>query len=179
MEVVLDDLVSAEVADGDETVTCHAHLDSTTYVTEGYTVTDELSNGVAGTFGGLDEVGVYGSAYFDGSSRIADVSVQFSTAIDLDHITPGEHAVIVATRSVVCGDLVDTYVTGEGETASMVTDVTLDLLCDIEELDPLTYEGHTQLTGLTGYPTGLAQLIQLFIIQHSKTSLIFSTEMAP
>jgi len=79
----------------------------------------------------------------------------------------------------VCGDLVDAYVTGEGETASMVTDVTLDLLCDIEELDPLTYEGHTQLTGLTGYLTGLAQLIQLFIIQHSKTSLIFSTEMAP
>lgn len=76
-------------------------------------------------------------------------------------------------------DLVPADVAGECESASVLADVSLDLLSDIVQLDALGHEGQSQLSRLAGYASGLAELLQILGTQHPKTSLILSAGMAP
>jgi hypothetical protein len=96
------------------------------------TLADELRNGVPRTFGGLHEVPVGVGGNFHGGGGISDVSVEDGTAVDLDDVADLEAGLVVGSGGVMCSDLVDAEVAGECNTASVVADVSLDLLCDIE-----------------------------------------------
>lgn len=179
VKVVLLDLMTAEILDGNETVAIDAHLNGPADLPEGHSVSDELGDGVPGSLGGLHELGVPLGTDLDRSSRISDESVELRSAIDLDDISELEDGLVVTGRGVMGRDLVPADVAGECESASVLADVSLDLLSDIVQLDALGHEGQSQLSRLAGYASGLAELLQILGTQHPKTSLILSAGMAP
>ena len=89
---------------------------------------------------------------------VADVPVELRSAVDLDDVADLEHGLVRAAGGVVRGDLVDADVAGEREAAPVLTDVTLHLLSDIVQLDPLLHHGEAELPGRSGDLPGRAEL---------------------
>ncbi len=133
MKIPMCDLMSAEVLDNFEAIPLDAHLDGTANLTDGDTGTDELRNSVPGTFGRLDKFLVSIGTYLDGSSGVSDVSVKEPTAVHLDDIADTEAGLIIRGWGVVSSDLVYTEVAGKCKTTAMITDISFDLLCDVEQ----------------------------------------------
>ena len=155
------------------------HLDGTADLPQGHPVADELGDRVPGGLGDLHEVPVAVGPDLHGPGGVADVTVELGAAVHLDDVTDLEDGLVVAAGRVMGSYLVYADVTGERETASVLTDVALHLLRDIVELHSFLDHGEPELPGRSRHLSGGAELRKLFFIQHSKTSLIFSAGIAP